>query len=73
MRNVRFHAKCDCTIWFSVREHYVQLALTVVGLFLYVLTAPSALAQANAKNVLIAASVEDLHGDSARDRNNIQK
>jgi len=27
----------------------------------------------NAKNVLIAASVEDLHGDSARDRNNIQK
>jgi hypothetical protein len=27
----------------------------------------------NAKNVLIAASVEDLHGDIARDRNNIQK
>jgi PAS domain S-box-containing protein len=53
MRNVRFHAKCDCTIWFSVRKHYVQLALTVVGLFLYVLSAPSASAQANAKNVLI--------------------
>jgi hypothetical protein len=27
----------------------------------------------NAKNVLIAANVEDLHGDNARDRNNIQK
>jgi hypothetical protein len=27
----------------------------------------------NAKNVLIAANVEDLHGDSARDRNDIQK
>jgi hypothetical protein len=27
----------------------------------------------NAKNALIAANVEDLHGDIARDRNNIQK
>ena len=27
----------------------------------------------NAKNVLIAASVDDLHGDVQRDRNNIQK
>jgi hypothetical protein len=27
----------------------------------------------NAKGVLIAANVADLHGDQARDRNNIQK
>ena len=51
--NVRFHARCDCTIWLSAREHYVHLALALVGLFLYVLTAPSALAQTNAKNVLV--------------------
>jgi PAS domain S-box-containing protein len=56
MRNVRFHAKCDCTIWFSDREHYVQLALTILCIFFCVLTDSTAAAQQSEKNVLLLLS-----------------
>jgi PAS domain S-box-containing protein len=47
-KTVRGHAS-----WFGVREHYIQLSLSILWIFFYVLTAPSAPAQTNAKNVLI--------------------
>ena len=53
MKSVRFNAECDCTSWYVALVRYVRMALAVLGFFLCLLSVPSALAQANAKNVLI--------------------
>jgi PAS domain S-box-containing protein len=53
MKSVRFNAECDCTSRYVALVRCVQMALAVLGFFLCLLNVPSALAQANAKNVLI--------------------
>jgi PAS domain S-box-containing protein len=65
MRNVRFHAKCDCTIWFSVREHYVELALTILGILMLALSSFPARAEPNPKSILVLYSFSDRHDFSA--------
>jgi PAS domain S-box-containing protein len=53
MRKAQVETVRDHASWFGVTERYVQLSLTILCVFFCVLTAPSAQAQENAKNVLI--------------------
>ena len=50
---MRIKTGCDRTRWFGIPEFHTRPWLTILGIFLWVLSGPPAAAEPNAKNVLV--------------------